>query len=248
MGAITEQERYNQLIETWSHCRERVATDLMIGLDNDYRDNGGLPVSKEEAKAKGYLRYLNPITMMIGSGARGNKSQMQQLGGMRGLMAKPSGEMIETPIKSNFREGLSVLEYFSSTHGARKGLADTALKTADSGYLTRKLCDVAQNVMIQMIDCGTVNGVTKSTIYKGEAVDVPLEELIVGRTARDTIRNPITDETIVAENQLITVDIAAKPVRPEAGKHPRSQPADVRCAARPVCTLLRRGYVQRQAS
>ncbi|HEX8324914.1 MAG TPA: DNA-directed RNA polymerase subunit beta' [Tepidisphaeraceae bacterium] len=209
MGAITEQERYGQLIETWSHCREKVATDLMTGLDNDYRDDNGHPVSIDEAKAKGYLRYLNPITMMIGSGARGNKSQMQQLGGMRGLMAKPSGEMIETPIKSNFREGLSVLEYFSSTHGARKGLADTALKTADSGYLTRKLCDVAQNVMIQTLDCGTVNGVTKSTIYKGETVDVPLEDLIVGRTSRDTIRNPITDETIISENQTITVEIAA---------------------------------------
>ncbi|MBC7784714.1 MAG: DNA-directed RNA polymerase subunit beta', partial [Burkholderiales bacterium] len=210
IGAITEQERYAQLIEIWSHCRERVATDLMTGLESDYRDDGGHPVSKEEAKAKGYLRYLNPITMMIGSGARGNKSQMQQLGGMRGLMAKPSGEMIETPIKSNFREGLSVLEYFSSTHGARKGLADTALKTADSGYLTRKLCDVAQNVMIQTIDCHTVAGVTKTTIYKGETVEVPLEEMIVGRTARDSIRNPITDETIVAENQTITIEIAAQ--------------------------------------
>ncbi|MGC4030182.1 MAG: DNA-directed RNA polymerase subunit beta' [Tepidisphaeraceae bacterium] len=208
IGAITEQERYGQLIETWSHAREKVAADLMAGLDKDYRDDSGHPVSEDLAKQKGYLRYLNPITMMIGSGARGNKSQMQQLGGMRGLMAKPSGEMIETPIKSNFREGLSVLEYFSSTHGARKGLADTALKTADSGYLTRKLCDVAQNVMIQSIDCGTVNGVTKSTIYKGETVDVPLEDLIVGRTSRDTIRNPITDETIVKENQTITVEIA----------------------------------------
>ncbi len=210
MGAITEQERYAQLIEIWSHAREKVAADLLAGLETDYRDAGGRPVSKEEAQSKGMLRYLNPISMMLGSGARGNKSQMQQLGGMRGLMAKPSGEMIETPIKSNFREGLSVLEYFSSTHGARKGLADTALKTADSGYLTRKLCDVAQNVMIQIIDCGTVNGVTKSTIYKGETVEVPLEDMIVGRTARDTIRNPITDETIVAENQLITIEIANK--------------------------------------
>ncbi len=210
IGAITEQERYAQLIEIWSHCREKVAGDLLAGLEADYRDDIGHPVSKEEAKAKGYLKYLNPISMMLGSGARGNKSQMQQLGGMRGLMAKPSGEMIETPIRSNFREGLSVLEYFSSTHGARKGLADTALKTADSGYLTRKLCDVAQNVMIQMIDCGTVNGVTKSTIYKGETVEVPLEDMIVGRTARDTIRNPITDETIVSENQTITIEIANK--------------------------------------
>jgi hypothetical protein len=197
-GAITEQERYSQLIDAWGHVREGVAAKLMTGLEADYRDNDGRPVSKEEAMSKGYLRYLNPVSMMIGSGARGNKSQMQQLGGMRGLMAKPSGEIIETPIKSNFREGLSVLEYFSSTHGARKGLADTALKTADSGYLTRKLCDVAQNVIVNEDDCGTLNGVTKSTIYKGESVEVELKEMIVGRVARDTVRNPITDEVIVA--------------------------------------------------
>ncbi len=135
---------------------------------------------------------------------------MRQLGGMRGLMAKPSGEIIETPIKANFREGLSVLEYFSSTHGARKGLADTALKTADSGYLTRKLADVAQNVIVNELDCKTLNGVTKTTIYKGETVEVELKDMIVGRTARDTIRNPITDETIVTENQIITNEIADK--------------------------------------
>ena len=142
-------------------------------------------------------RYMNPIAMMAVSGARGNVDQIRQLGGMRGLMAKPSGEIIETPIKANFREGLSVLEYFSSTHGARKGLADTALKTADSGYLTRKLADVAQNVIINQIECGTVNGVTKTTIHKGETVEVELKDMIVGRTALDTIQNPITDETIV---------------------------------------------------
>ena len=144
------------------------------------------------------------------SGARGNVDQIRQLGGMRGLMAKPSGEIIETPIKANFREGLSVLEYFSSTHGARKGLADTALKTADSGYLTRKLADVAQNVIVNEIECGTVNGVTKSVIYKGETVEVELKDMIIGRTARDTIRNPITDETIVTENDIITNEIADK--------------------------------------
>ena len=125
-------------------------------------------------------------------------------------MAKPSGEIIETPIKSNFREGLSVLEYFSSTHGARKGLADTALKTADSGYLTRKLADVAQNVIVTSHDCGTINGITKSAIYKGEEVDIPLRESIIGRVARDGIRNPITDELIVAESQVITKEIADK--------------------------------------
>ena len=174
----------------------------MAGLQNDYRDDDGKPRLQGRGQAKGMPQYLNPIAMMAISGARGNVDQIRQLGGMRGLMAKPSGEIIETPIKSNFREGLSVLEYFSSTHGARKGLADTALKTADSGYLTRKLADVAQNVIINEIDCGTLNGVTKTTIYKGETVEVELKDMIVGRTARDTIRNPITDETIVEENQI----------------------------------------------
>jgi len=127
---------------------------------------------------------------------------------MRALMAKPSGEIIETPILSNFREGLNVLEYFSSTHGARKGLADTALKTADSGYLTRKLADVAQNVMITELDCGTLQGITKTTVYKGETVDVPLKQLVVGRTAMDNIRNPITGEMIVRENEVIVPEAA----------------------------------------
>jgi DNA-directed RNA polymerase subunit beta' len=210
MGAITDQERYSQLIDLWGHARKQVTEDLMTGLENDYRDESGKPVSKEVAKAKGYLKYLNPINMMATSKARGSVDQMRQLGGMRGLMAKPSGEIIETPIKANFREGLSVLEYFSSTHGARKGLADTALKTADSGYLTRKLADVAQNVIVNELDCKTLNGVTKTTIYKGETVEVELKDMIVGRTARDTIRNPITDETIVTENQSITNEIADK--------------------------------------
>jgi DNA-directed RNA polymerase subunit beta' len=205
MGAITDQERYAQLLDIWAHARQRVTEDLMAALENDHRDAEGRPVAPKTA---GTLRYLNPISMMEKSKARGSVDQIRQLGGMRGLMAKPSGEIIETPIKANFREGLSVLEYFSSTHGARKGLADTALKTADSGYLTRKLADVAQNVIVNEIDCGTLNGVTKTTIYKGETVEVELKDMIVGRTARDTIRNPITDETIVEENQTITNEIA----------------------------------------
>jgi DNA-directed RNA polymerase subunit beta' len=205
IGAITGQERYSQLIDVWGHARKQVTEDLMTTIQKDHRDADGKPVP---VNAAGTLRYLNPIAMMAVSGARGNVDQIRQLGGMRGLMAKPSGEIIETPIKSNFREGLSVLEYFSSTHGARKGLADTALKTADSGYLTRKLADVAQNVIINEIECGTVNGVTKTTIYKGETVEVELKDLIVGRTARDTIRNPITDVVIVSENQVITNEIA----------------------------------------
>lgn len=207
-GAITKGERYSQLVDLWGHARERVTNDLMATIDNDYRDADGVPISIEEAKKQHLPRYINPISTMATSKARGSVDQMRQLGGIRGLMAKPSGEIIETPIKSNFREGLSVLEYFSSTHGARKGLADTALKTADSGYLTRKLADVAQNVVVNELDCGTLNGVTKSTIYKGESVEVELRDMVVGRTARDTIRNPITDETIVEENQIITTEIA----------------------------------------
>jgi DNA-directed RNA polymerase subunit beta' len=194
-GILTEGERYNQIINAWTHARVAVTNAMMNAMKTDVRD--GKP-------------YLNPIWVMRHSGARGSIDQIQQLAGMRALMAKPSGEIMETPIKSNFREGLNVLEYFTSTHGARKGLADTALKTADSGYLTRKLADVAQNVMISQYDCGTLQGVTKSTVYKGETVDVPLKQLIIGRTARDNIRNPIFDEMIVRENEVITPEAAAK--------------------------------------
>ncbi|MHC4444620.1 MAG: DNA-directed RNA polymerase subunit beta' [Planctomycetota bacterium] len=206
-GAITPMERHNQLIDVWVHARERVTEEMMRELKFDRRDEDGsyVPVGEE----RGVL-YLNPIFLMTDSGARGSVDQIRQLAGMRALMAKPSGEIIETPIRSNFREGLGVLEYFSSTHGARKGLADTALKTADSGYLTRKLADVAQNVIVNVIDCGTINGVTKEAIYKGEEIAIPLRESIYGRCARDSIRNPITDELIVAENQVITRDIADK--------------------------------------
>src|SRR5205807_3271877 len=152
--------------------------------------------------------YLNPIFLMAHSGARGGVEQIRQLAGMRGLMAKPSGQIIETPIKANFREGLSVLEYFSSTHGARKGLADTALKTADSGYLTRKLADVAQNVVITMYDCGTTQGITKGVIYKGDEIDRSLAEGIRGRVSRNEIRDPKVREPIVDENEMITPDSA----------------------------------------
>ncbi len=147
---------------------------------------------------------------MANSGARGGVEQIRQLAGMRGLMAKPSGKIIETPIKANFREGLRVLEYFSSTHGARKGLADTALKTADSGYLTRKLADVAQNMVVTTFDCGTTQGITKGVIYRGEKVEVSLADSIYGRVSRTNIVNPITDEVIVSENEPITREIARK--------------------------------------
>ncbi|MHC4707075.1 MAG: DNA-directed RNA polymerase subunit beta', partial [Planctomycetota bacterium] len=195
-GVLTEGERYNQVIDAWTHARVAVTSEMMRALKEDTKEDGS--------------PYLNPIYLMSESGARGSVDQIQQLAGMRALMAKPSGEIIETPIKSNFREGMTVLEYFSSTHGARKGLADTALKTANSGYLTRKLIDVAQNVIVTEHDCGTLQGITKSTVSRGEQVDVPLSQLVAGRTARDNIRNPITDEMIVSENEVITPDVAAK--------------------------------------
>jgi len=194
-GALTDGERYNQIIDAWTHARVQVTNEMMRELENDVRD--GKP-------------YLNPVFLMTESGARGRVDQIQQLAGMRALMAKPSGEIIETPIKANFREGLNVLEYFSSTHGARKGLADTALKTADSGYLTRKLADVCQNVIVTKNNCGTLQGVNKSAVYEGEQISIPLSEVIIGRVARDTIRNPITDEIIVAENDIITLEVAKK--------------------------------------
>ncbi len=194
-GAITPLERYNQIIEKWTHCREKVTEAMMKGLRIDTR--GGKP-------------YLNPVRLMVDSGARGSQDQVRQLAGMRGLMAKPSGKIIETPILSNFREGLSVLEYFSSTHGARKGLADTALKTADAGYLTRKLVDVAQNLVITIDDCGTLNGITKSPVYKGDKVAVSLAQSIMGRVARDNITNIVTDDVVVKESEVITDEVSRK--------------------------------------
>jgi DNA-directed RNA polymerase subunit beta' len=194
-GIITDEERYNQVIDTWTHAREQITQSMMKELESDERDGG---------------RYVNPIFLMAHSGARGGVEQIRQLAGMRGLMAKPNGEIIEAPIKANFREGLSVLEYFSSTHGARKGLADTALKTADSGYLTRKLADIAQNQVVTMYDCGTTQGVTRGVIYRGEKVEVSLADAIRGRVSRTNIVNPITDEVIVKDGELITVDVARK--------------------------------------
>jgi DNA-directed RNA polymerase subunit beta' len=198
-GFITEAERYNKVLEQWGEAREKITGMLMEALKNDRRKD--LQTGKE-------VPYLNPIFLMANSGARGGVEQIRQLAGLRGLMAKPSGEIIETPIKSNFREGLTVLEYFSSTHGARKGLADTALKTADSGYLTRKLADVAQNVVITMYDCGTTQGITKGVIYKGDEVDRSLAEGIRGRVSRNEIRDPKSGDAIVEENEMITPSAA----------------------------------------
>ena len=185
-GSITEKERYNQVIDIWSHAREAVGKEMMEELKADRREGEN---------------YVNPIYLMADSGARGSIDQIRQLAGMRGLMAKPSGAIIETPIKANFREGLKVLEYFSSTHGARKGLADTALKTADSGYLTRKLTDVTQNVVVTTVDCGTNRGVVKGAVMKGERVEVPLSQNIRGRTSLQVLRDTISDEVLVISEE-----------------------------------------------
>ncbi|HZV00018.1 MAG TPA: DNA-directed RNA polymerase subunit beta', partial [Planctomycetota bacterium] len=194
-GVITDLERYNQIIDEWTQATEQVGEAMMAELKNDVR-NG--------------KKFLNPIWMMTGSGARGSAQQVRQLAGMRGLMAKPSGKIIETPIKANFREGLHVLEYFSSTHGARKGLADTALKTADSGYLTRKLADVAQNVVVNEHDCGSTRGISKGAVMQGDKVVVPFWKNLRGRVACDTVMDLVTDETIVAANEIISEDAARK--------------------------------------
>ncbi|MFO0802437.1 MAG: DNA-directed RNA polymerase subunit beta' [Gemmataceae bacterium] len=198
-GIITETERYNKVIDTWMEARDQITKKMMTDLRNDRRP--------DQVTGK-VVPYLNPIYLMAHSGARGGIEQIRQLAGMRDLMAKPSGAIIETPIKSNFREGLTVLEYFSSTHGARKGLADTALKTADSGYLTRKLADVAQNVVITMDDCGTPLGITKGIMWKGDEIDRPLSVAIHGRVSRSTIEHPTTKAPIVEENEMITPDKA----------------------------------------
>ncbi|MDD5557546.1 MAG: DNA-directed RNA polymerase subunit beta' [bacterium] len=190
-GSITEGERYNKVVDIWTHTTDRIAESMYNGL------------AKPEGAAG-----LNPIFLMVDSGARGSKQQIRQLAGMRGLMAKPSGEIIESPIVSNFREGLSVLEYFISTHGARKGLADTALKTADSGYLTRRLVDVAQDVIVTEVDCGTLNGITVRAIHEGEDVVVSLKERIMGRTSLEDITEPVTRDVIVRSNEVVTERLA----------------------------------------
>ena len=192
-GLITASEKHRNIIETWTHAVEEISKTLMQKLKDDKRHGKD---------------YINPVYVMAKSGARGSVAQVRQLCGMRGLMAKPNGEIIETPIRANFREGLKVLEYFTSTHGARKGLADTALKTADSGYLTRKLVDVSQDVIISEVDCGTVGGVTKSVIYDGDIIKLNLADAITGRTARDTIVDIVTDEVVVRENEIISRDQA----------------------------------------
>jgi DNA-directed RNA polymerase subunit beta' len=196
-GLITSREKYNKVIDTWAKCTDRVAQEMMNEISSVKVD----PITKRELP-------INSIYMMANSGARGSAAQMKQLAGMRGLMAKPSGDIIETPIISNFKEGLNVLEYFNSTHGARKGLADTALKTANSGYLTRRLCDVAQDASITIEDCNTNIGVRVSDVVEGGEVIVSISERVLGRFAQEDIKHPITEELIVAKGNYIEEIIA----------------------------------------
>jgi DNA-directed RNA polymerase subunit beta' len=191
-GLITHGERYQKIVDVWTQVGDQISDEVFRTLEYN------------EGK-----KHHNPLYVMVTSGARGNRTQIKQLAGMRGLMAKPSGEIIERPITSNFREGLTVLEYFISTHGARKGLADTALKTADSGYMTRKLVDVSQDVIVTEEDCGTVNGITLASIYQGDEEVVDLKTRIYGRTSCETIHDPVTKGVVIAANQLALENEAA---------------------------------------
>jgi DNA-directed RNA polymerase subunit beta' len=192
-GVITNGERYNKVVDVWAHVTEQIADQMFKELEDG--EQGG---------------EFNPIFMMADSGARGSKQQIRQLAGMRGLMAKPSGEIIETPITSNFREGLTVLEYFTSTHGARKGLADTALKTADSGYLTRRLVDVAQDVIVSEYDCGTVKYIEATPLVEGGDIIQSLRDRILGRTTAEDVRDPLSQEIIVQGSTEIIEELAQK--------------------------------------
>ena len=194
-GVITPGERYNKVIDIWTHCTDQIANVMLRTLEFNH----------------GKLEY-NPVSLMVDSGARGNRQQVRQLAGVRGLMAKPSGDIIEKPILSNFREGLTVLEYFISTHGARKGLADTALKTADSGYMTRKLVDVAQDVIIRMEDCGTSNGIWVQAIYEGEDEVVKLSERIIGRISCDDIVDPRQTKTVLVKSGDMIDEVKARAI------------------------------------
>jgi DNA-directed RNA polymerase subunit beta' len=190
-GLITQGEKYNKVVDAWSKCNDKVTDAMMNTISAPGQDDNG---AENEP---------NSVYMMAHSGARGSVTQMKQLGGMRGLMAKPNGDIIETPIISNFKEGLTVLEYFNSTHGARKGLSDTALKTANSGYLTRRLVDVAQDCIVRGNDCGTENSITAEPAVNDGEVIATLAERVLGRVAAEDIMRPGTDEVIVAKGELI---------------------------------------------
>ncbi|MCK5286890.1 MAG: DNA-directed RNA polymerase subunit beta' [Thermodesulfovibrionia bacterium] len=210
-GLITNGERYNKVIDIWAQVTEKIADEMMMELGAEGIKNVE-KVSQEELEER---RSFNSVFMMAHSGARGSTAQIRQLAGMRGLMAKPSGEIIETPITANFREGLTPLHYFISTHGARKGLADTALKTANSGYLTRRLVDVTQDLIIITDDCQTADGIYISNLVEGGEIIEPLEERIFGRVAAEDIKDPITKEVILKKNKGIDDTLTQKII--EAG-------------------------------
>ena len=197
-GLITDGERYNKVIDIWARANEDISERMMNGLRS-------MTVKMKDGTEK-TVESFNPIYMMADSGARGSTQQIRQLAGMRGLMAKPTGEIIETPIEANFREGLTVLQYFISTHGARKGLADTALKTANSGYLTRRLVDVAQDAIISEVDCGTLDGIEMASLEEGGEIIEHVADRILGRVALDDIEHPFTGEIIVRANEEIHED------------------------------------------
>ncbi len=201
-GLITDGERYNKVIDIWAQVTENIADVMLKELGSEVVEN---PTKGEEM-----IESFNPIYMMADSGARGSAQQVRQLAGMRGLMAKPSGEIIETPITANFREGLTVLQYFISTHGARKGLADTALKTANAGYLTRRLVDVAQDVVITEYDCGTMDGIDVTSLVEGGEIIESMKDRILGRVALEEIRDPFTEEVIVKGNEEINESLAER--------------------------------------
>jgi len=188
-GLITRGEKYNKVVDAWSKCTDKVAGEMMKGISATEKTPEGLKI--------------NSVYMMADSGARGSAAQMKQLAGMRGLIAKPSGEIIESPIISNFKEGLTALEYFNSTHGARKGLADTALKTASSGYLTRRLCDVAQDLTITKVQCDDPGFIELSEILEGGNVVVSLSERALGRVAAADVKNPLTGEVVIKKSKMI---------------------------------------------
>ncbi|MBP1723022.1 MAG: DNA-directed polymerase, beta subunit, partial [Deltaproteobacteria bacterium] len=201
-GLITDGERYNKVVDIWAQVTENIGFEII--------DELGTVTVADSAGKKKKVPSFNPIFMMADSGARGSAQQIRQLAGMRGLMAKPSGEIIETPITANFREGLTVLQYFISTHGARKGLADTALKTANSGYLTRRLVDVAQDVVVSEVDCGTLEGIFVTPLVEGGEIIEPIGERILGRVALEDIRDPFTGEVIVKASEEIDERLVEK--------------------------------------
>ena len=230
-GLITQGEKYNKVVDAWSKATDKIAEEMMK------------EISAVKKNPKGGEAQVNSIYMMAHSGARGSPAQMRQLAGMRGLMAKPSGEIIETPIISNFKEGLSVLEYFNSTHGARKGLADTALKTANSGYLTRRLVDVAQDCIITSDDCGTKNGIKMRAIIDAGTVVASLASRILGRTTAEDLKDATSGKVVVKKGTLLEEQQSR---RDHPGRHPGGEdpfgarPANWRtaCAASATGAIL----------